>query len=323
MENTKTLGETLRALRVQKGFTQTDLGAKLNISAQAISKWERDESQPDIETLKKLAEIYEITVTEIIDPDSVVSKEPTESTGTVSHVTENVATPTCTAYTERYDLYLSGDFTTNARSKLLLISHMGKKFKTGLAERKMIAENSPYALTGGVTEEEADMLTAHFAEIGVTVTRERTSGNIPNRPLITEDDIRREENQRENNKVYLKKRFIAANITAIVPAIVATILLIINKQILFDNALLGIYCGLCVYSTIFLLWYPSLVRGGIDLIFELGAEVNGCLLIVPKLIFSILFIAVILIISPLVYIISLRKRIVRMNEGNMEDNIFD
>ena len=49
------LGKTLAELRKKSKMTQSELGDKLNISAQAISKWENDSSEPDISTLKKLA----------------------------------------------------------------------------------------------------------------------------------------------------------------------------------------------------------------------------------------------------------------------------
>ena len=54
-------------LRKKNYYTQQALGEKLNISAQAISKWENDLSEPDLATLKKLAELYNISVSEIID----------------------------------------------------------------------------------------------------------------------------------------------------------------------------------------------------------------------------------------------------------------
>ena len=62
-----TLGKWLLMLRKKNYYTQQALGEKLNISAQAISKWENDLSEPDLATLKKLAELYNISVSEIID----------------------------------------------------------------------------------------------------------------------------------------------------------------------------------------------------------------------------------------------------------------
>lgn len=56
-----TLGERLRLLREKKGLTQVALAKKLNIPNQNVSNYERDFRQPDYETLKKLADLYEVT----------------------------------------------------------------------------------------------------------------------------------------------------------------------------------------------------------------------------------------------------------------------
>ena len=266
----RTLGETLKTLRTQAGLTQTELGEKLSISAQAISKWEREESQPDIETLKKLSEIYNISVAEIIDPDSAETTVKTPDTKEAS------------VYDGRYDLYISEEFKDTVYLKT--VSYINKKFKIGLANSKAIADKFPYALTGGVTKEEADMLDAYFDEIGVKLKRESAKGNVPYRPMITEKDIQAAKEQVEEDKKYLKKRFIVANITAAVPAIATIIALLILKISIFENPLLSVYAGICVYSTIFLLWYPSIVREGIGFIFEFGEEMNGCILFIPKII---------------------------------------
>ena len=63
MENNETIGGKILSLRKAKGYTQADLGARLNISYQAVSKWERDESCPDFDTLSKIAQIFNVPIT--------------------------------------------------------------------------------------------------------------------------------------------------------------------------------------------------------------------------------------------------------------------
>ncbi|MBQ7924044.1 MAG: helix-turn-helix domain-containing protein [Clostridia bacterium] len=58
----ETLGGKILQLRKSRGLTQADLGALLNISYQAVSKWERDESCPDFDTLSKLAQYFNVSV---------------------------------------------------------------------------------------------------------------------------------------------------------------------------------------------------------------------------------------------------------------------
>lgn len=57
-----TLGERIAMLRKQQGMTQEELGTAVGLSAQAVSKWERDESCPDIMLLPKLARLLDVTV---------------------------------------------------------------------------------------------------------------------------------------------------------------------------------------------------------------------------------------------------------------------
>ncbi|MBO5880012.1 MAG: helix-turn-helix transcriptional regulator [Clostridia bacterium] len=65
-----TLGQKLAGYRKLSGMTQQQLGEHLNISAQAISKWEKDLSEPALATLRALAEFYKVTVDEILDLNS-------------------------------------------------------------------------------------------------------------------------------------------------------------------------------------------------------------------------------------------------------------
>lgn len=62
-----TLGKRLKLLRKMNYYTQQTLAQELNISAQAISKWENDLSEPDLATLRKLAELYKISLSELLE----------------------------------------------------------------------------------------------------------------------------------------------------------------------------------------------------------------------------------------------------------------
>lgn len=56
------IGAKIVALRKARGITQAGLGKMLNISYQAVSKWERGESCPDFYTLSKLAQFFEVPI---------------------------------------------------------------------------------------------------------------------------------------------------------------------------------------------------------------------------------------------------------------------
>ena len=62
-----TAGNLIR-LRTGRGLTQAELGAKINYSDKAISKWERGEAIPDAFVLTQLAEIFGVTVDALLSP---------------------------------------------------------------------------------------------------------------------------------------------------------------------------------------------------------------------------------------------------------------
>lgn len=62
----QTLGMMITLLRKENGMTQLELAEKMNVTDKAVSKWERDLSCPDVNSLPKLAEIFGITVDELM-----------------------------------------------------------------------------------------------------------------------------------------------------------------------------------------------------------------------------------------------------------------
>lgn len=56
----------LRRFRKERGLSQEDVAERLGVSRQAVAKWERGESQPDIESCVALADLYETTVDMLI-----------------------------------------------------------------------------------------------------------------------------------------------------------------------------------------------------------------------------------------------------------------
>ncbi len=58
--------DNLSKLRKQNGMSQEDLAEKLGISRQAISKWESGYSYPDLETVIKLSEIFNVSTDELL-----------------------------------------------------------------------------------------------------------------------------------------------------------------------------------------------------------------------------------------------------------------
>ena len=68
----ETLGKRIVAHRKRLGLTQDQLAEKMGVTAQAVSKWENDQSCPDISALPQLADLFDITV------DALLGRENTE-----------------------------------------------------------------------------------------------------------------------------------------------------------------------------------------------------------------------------------------------------
>ncbi len=60
------IGANIAAYRKQMGLTQAGLAEKLNYSDKAVSKWERGESIPDVLTMMQLAQLFGITVNDLL-----------------------------------------------------------------------------------------------------------------------------------------------------------------------------------------------------------------------------------------------------------------
>ena len=65
-----TLGEKLSHYRRAKGFTQDQVAEQLGVTPQAVSKWENDASCPDIMLLAPIADLYGVTVDELLNRES-------------------------------------------------------------------------------------------------------------------------------------------------------------------------------------------------------------------------------------------------------------
>ena len=60
------VSDSIKKLRKEKGMTQDELAEQLCVTRQAVSNWEMGKTQPDVDTLTKLAEIFGVSVERII-----------------------------------------------------------------------------------------------------------------------------------------------------------------------------------------------------------------------------------------------------------------
>lgn len=66
--NMNLIAKYLQFLRRSRSYTQDDLAKRLNVSRQAVSKWETGTAIPDLEVLLKISKLYDITINDILEP---------------------------------------------------------------------------------------------------------------------------------------------------------------------------------------------------------------------------------------------------------------
>ena len=69
-----TIGEKITHLRIVSGISQDELSKKLGVSRQSLSKWENDETQPQLDNIKQLCELFKISADELIDDKVVIHR---------------------------------------------------------------------------------------------------------------------------------------------------------------------------------------------------------------------------------------------------------
>ncbi len=303
-----TLAKTLAKLRKEAKLTQSELGEKIGITAQAISKWENGTAEPDIAMLKKLADIYGVSISYIIDPENASKNED-------EVICERDKAPThVSMFDSLCDVYMTEIRPNGKITTIIYLMHM---LGIGLAEAKNAVENLPYCISGMVDAETGKQIASYLSEVGAKVTLEPCKGLRDHRDIIS---LTTPEPPKETHD--MRKRFIIANITAGIPAIVVLVLSLISSKG-FGDVLLSIYFTACTYSLIFLLWYPTLTRKLLypirSLSFEGFFDTIGSCILFPILIPWLIIVG---LISPVIYAFSIKTRIQRMLEEDDDDDIF-
>ena len=133
------IGKNIARLRKEMGLTQGELGEKIGVSNQAVSKWESEMCSPDIMLLPKLADVFECSIDDLFD---YLPKK------------------------ERADLHiLPGDFDCNGMEKYLAKQIRGQLDYSGSSKKfvEIMAEN----LSGEfeLTEENIERLLDAYREL--------------------------------------------------------------------------------------------------------------------------------------------------------------
>lgn len=74
MEENMTLADKLKEARKNAGLTQTELAEKLCVSRQAITKWETGKGIPDVENLRLISKVLNVSIDFLLDDEEVLDK---------------------------------------------------------------------------------------------------------------------------------------------------------------------------------------------------------------------------------------------------------
>ncbi len=88
------LGENIKTLRKQKGYSQETLAEQLNVVRQTVSKWENGISVPDAEILGSIADLFEVSVSDLLGgkvPDLDVTIDTNEVANQLAILNEQLA----------------------------------------------------------------------------------------------------------------------------------------------------------------------------------------------------------------------------------------
>jgi transcriptional regulator with XRE-family HTH domain len=75
-----TLGERLKIARDRKGYSQTEVYRRTNINNKTLSKYEKNDTKPDIETITALADFYEVSIVWLMTGETSTSSSIKDET---------------------------------------------------------------------------------------------------------------------------------------------------------------------------------------------------------------------------------------------------
>lgn len=68
-------GDKLSELRRKEGLSQEELGYKLNVTRQTISKWELGQANPELDNLKEISKLFNVSLSQLIDDEVAIEEE--------------------------------------------------------------------------------------------------------------------------------------------------------------------------------------------------------------------------------------------------------
>ena len=85
------LQENIKLIRKDRGLTQEELAIRVNVVRQTVSKWEKGLSVPDAELLQKIADVLDVSVSQLLGREEEPEKDRNEVAEQLSRINEQLA----------------------------------------------------------------------------------------------------------------------------------------------------------------------------------------------------------------------------------------
>lgn len=119
--DTNKIGEFLKALRKTKGYTQEEVANQLVLSPKTISRWESGNGIPDINIISAVADLYDVTVDEILKGERYTEKQSQLSEQTIKLKNDNKLKVIMNNVIHKYNIYFISSFSIIGVTLLLAI----------------------------------------------------------------------------------------------------------------------------------------------------------------------------------------------------------
>lgn len=151
--NIQDVGKNLKELRTNKGYTQSELAVVLNVSHQAVSRWEKGDNLPDVMKLSELAKLYNVTIEDLLlEERRVVEKQQSRVLSTLTIASSIISALTVILYLSLLDSGIQGWLN-------ILILYI-----------LIIGNSLLYALPFGIKKEPITLKDVNYLMIGISST---------------------------------------------------------------------------------------------------------------------------------------------------------
>ena len=137
-----TLGQKIKKLRNDKNLTQKDLADQVHVTFQTVSKWENDENEPDVATLRELSKLFDCSMDYLLSEEE--SEEPKQEVVDAPAATQVIERVNQTIIIHQKELHVCRRCNKDIPDEELYVEHLSRRERHGRAWRTVPAGEAFY-----------------------------------------------------------------------------------------------------------------------------------------------------------------------------------